>query len=152
MVRTTACRYSTVPRKTISPDAKSCFRSESTTHICIYTYTCIYILYHTYTHRFDRAAKFKGCSHAKKSDPAVLARVERFLKKWFQQMEEQVRRLGLLVPPRTRGEDKLLVSFPPCSIQKLHWDFEPETVQRLIQTKKYEGIPISTIASFSPKG
>ena len=49
-------------------------------------------------------------------------------------------------------EDKLIVSFPPCKMQKLHWDFDPDVVQGLIQAKKYEGIPISTIASFSPNG
>ena len=113
----------------------------------------IYVHSHTtYTHRFEVSKKFKGCGPAKKSDPIVLARVETFLNKWFQQMAEQVRRLGLLAPPRTKGEDKLIVSFPPCKMQKLHWDFDPDVVQGLIQAKKYEGIPISTIASFSPNG
>ena len=37
-------------------------------------------------------------------------------------MDNQIRRLDLLKTPRTRGEDKLLVSFPPCKPQKLHWD------------------------------
>lgn len=115
--------------------------------LCIYTHS-----HTTYTHRFEVSKKFKGCGPAKKSDPIVLARVETFLNKWFQQMAEQVRRLGLLAPPRTKGEDKLIVSFPPCKMQKLHWDFDPDVVQGLIQAKKYEGIPISTIASFSPNG
>ena len=67
-------------------------------------------------------------------------------------MQHQVQRLGLLQPPRTRGEDKLLIAYPPCARQKNHWDFDPDIVHKLIENKQFEGIPISCICSFTPKG
>lgn len=102
--------------------------------------------------RFKSSVKYPGTHQKRPSDPVVLARVGNFTKRWFQQMEHQISRLGLLVPPRTRGEFKLLVSYPGCEPQKLHWDFNPDTVTKLIGEKKYHGVPVSVIGSFTPTG
>ena len=75
---------------------------------------------------FDVGKKYPGVKYKKKSDPAALRRVRNYTKPWFDSMQHQVARLGLLQSPRTRGEDKVLISYPPCMGQKLHWDFDPE--------------------------
>ena len=101
---------------------------------------------------FDITKKYPGVGRRKRSDPEALKRVETFTEEWFQQMEHQVKRLGLLTSPRTRGENKILVSYPPCERQKIHWDFKPSIVSDLIDAEKFEGVPISCICSFTPTG
>ena len=101
---------------------------------------------------FDVTKKYPGTGSKKRSDPETLQRVKRFVDPWFAAMEHQIRSLGLLVPPRTRGENKLLVGYPPCDQQKLHWDFDPDIVSKLIENKNSTGIPISCICSFTPTG
>ena len=56
---------------------------------------------------FDVSKKYPGVKYKKKSDPATLRRVKNFTKPWFESMQYQVERL---LPPRTRGEDKILIS------------------------------------------
>ena len=101
---------------------------------------------------FDVGKKYPGVKYKKKSDPAALRRVRNYTKPWFDSMQHQVERLGLLQSPRTRGEDKVLISYPPCMGQKLHWDFDPEIVHKLIERGKFEGVPISCLCSFTPTG
>ena len=118
-------------------------------HVCM----CLSISHtHTHLHRFDASKKFPGVGPRPPSDPEVLSRVEGFTDKWFRQMEHQLEKLGLLNSPRKKSDNKVLVGFPPCAAQKLHWDFDPDVVQTLIKEEKFEGIPISTICSFSPQG
>ena len=126
--------------------------THSHTHTHTHTHRHTHRHTHLYPNRFDVKKKYPGYQPTKKSDPETLQRVQRVTNQWFRLMGNQIRRLDLLKSPRTRGEDKLLVSFPPCKPQKLHWDFDPDTVQKLIREDKFEGIPISTICSFSPQG
>ena len=102
--------------------------------------------------KFDVSKKYPGTPRKKPSDVTTLQRVGHFVRPWFIAMRYHIQRLCLLMIPRTRGECKLLVAYPPCTQQKYHWDFDPETVQSLIQNKQFEGVPLSCICSFTPTG
>ena len=102
--------------------------------------------------RFDITKRYPGQTPKPPSDPEILGRLEKFVRPWFLQMEHQLTRLGLLHPPRTRAEFKLLVAHKGCAAQKLHWDFNPDVVQSLIVKKQFEGVPVSCLCSFTPAG
>ena len=102
--------------------------------------------------KFDVRKKYPGVKKMPVSDPGILARVEGFVRPWFQRMEQKLKSLALIASPRMRGEYKLLVSKPGCAEQNLHYDFDPQIVQKLIKSNLLHGVPLSALCSFTPEG
>ena len=86
------------------------------------------------------------------SSPPVLKRILKTVRPWFLLVSKKIKALKLLESPRTKSDPVLLVSEANCAPQKMHWDFDPNTVQSLIQANKLEAVPVSVWSSFTPNG
>ena len=100
----------------------------------------------------DVSKKFPGRKKAKASDPKTLLRVKEFTAHWFYRMRQRLKYLGLLAEPREVLEDCILIADKGCRRQKVHYDFNPKKVQKLIGNCQYNGVPLSVLCSFTPTG
>ena len=101
---------------------------------------------------FDAVARYPGTEALPASDPATLKRIKDYLMPWFDAMKRKLKALQLLAAPRHTREEVVLVSLAGCQKQALHWDYDPVLVQPLIEDKKYIGVPLSVLVSFTPRG
>ena len=101
---------------------------------------------------FDARAVYPGMPRRPPSDPAVLGRVNAFLKGWWVYIRKKLEALKIITAYRKTGDPHLLMSLDGCKVQKMHWDYPAAKVQALIEDGKYEDVPVSVLTSFTPGG